>query len=115
MPKVIDEYLAILDDPTNYPILIHCKAGLHRTGVFAAVYRMEYNGWSKQAALQEIRDLGFGELACTPDNDYIREYILSFTPGRRQNSDQRSAISDQPPAFSDQPSAISTLRGLADR
>jgi hypothetical protein len=45
-PRAIDRLLAVLDDPTVYPVLIHCRAGLHRTGVMTAVYRMEYEGWS---------------------------------------------------------------------
>jgi len=85
-PNGIDSFLDIMDDPKNQPVLLHCKAGLHRTGIFSAVYRMEYNGWSKQAALEEVRTLGFGELVCTPDNDYIREYILTFQPGRRKQA-----------------------------
>src|SRR5437588_3953697 len=40
-PAVIDAYLRILDDPDAYPILLHCKAGLHRTGELTAIYRME--------------------------------------------------------------------------
>src|SRR5437868_1739228 len=31
-PPVVDDYLAILDDESAYPVLLHCKAGLHRTG-----------------------------------------------------------------------------------
>src|SRR5262249_2951164 len=32
-PAAIDRFLALLDDPATYPVLIHCRAGLHRTGV----------------------------------------------------------------------------------
>jgi tyrosine-protein phosphatase SIW14 len=82
-PKAIDEFLAVMDDPANYPVLIHCKAGLHRTGVMAAVYRMEYQGWSPQAALQEAKANGFGEFAATAANDYIVQYITAYTRRNR--------------------------------
>jgi protein tyrosine/serine phosphatase len=82
-PQAIDQFLAIMDDPANYPVLIHCKAGLHRTGVMAAVYRMEYQGWTPEAALYELRAHGFGEFAGTAANDYIVQYILAYKPGRR--------------------------------
>jgi protein tyrosine/serine phosphatase len=82
-PQTIDRFLAIMDDPANYPVLIHCRAGLHRTGVLAAVYRMEYDGWSPQKAIAELKAIGFGEFACQYDNDYIREYILTYQPGVR--------------------------------
>jgi len=82
-PKAIEQFLALMDDPANYPVLIHCKAGLHRTGVMVAVYRMEYQGWSPQAALQEAKANGFGEFAATAANEYIAQYITTYTPGQR--------------------------------
>ncbi|MCI0459919.1 MAG: tyrosine-protein phosphatase [Gemmataceae bacterium] len=98
-PEAIERFLAILDDPANYPILIHCKAGLHRTGVMAAVYRMEYQGWSAARALRELKDHGFGDSAATAANDYILQYILCYRPGQRSAvSSQRSASSESPGA-----------------
>jgi len=82
-PKAIDQFLAIMDDPSNYPVLIHCKAGLHRTGVMTAVYRMEYQGWSPAAALYEVKANGFGEFAASSANDYIVQYVTAYTPGKR--------------------------------
>src|SRR5262245_59442490 len=37
-PKVIDEFLALLDDPANHPVLLHCKAGLHPNGMLPQYY-----------------------------------------------------------------------------
>jgi hypothetical protein len=87
-PQAIERFLAIMDDPANYPVLIHCKAGLHRTGVMAAVYRMEYEGWSPAEALREMKEHGFGEFACTSANDYIMQYILTYQPGLRRAGTQ---------------------------
>lgn len=84
-PRVIDAYLALMDDPSNYPILLHCKAGLHRTGVLAAVYRMEYDRWPRTAALKELKVNGFGETAATAANQYIRQYILTYQPRSRKD------------------------------
>ena len=83
-PKVVDEFLALMDDEANYPVLIHCKAGLHRTGLLAAVYRMHYQGWSRGAALREIKAHGFGDWACTSANDYVNQYVLRFHQPLRQ-------------------------------
>jgi tyrosine-protein phosphatase SIW14 len=82
-PKVIDEYLQILDDPANYPVLLHCKAGLHRTGLLTAVYRMEFEHWSPARATQELRANGFGTFAATTGNVYLVQYIERYKAGVR--------------------------------
>jgi protein tyrosine/serine phosphatase len=88
-PRAIDEFLTVMDDERNYPVLFHCRAGLHRTGCLAAVYRMEYQGWSRDAAWRELRANGFGEWVSTASNDYITQYVLTFTPGLRRTADGR--------------------------
>jgi protein tyrosine/serine phosphatase len=92
-PQAIDQYLELLDDPSNYPILIHCRAGLHRTGIMTAIYRMEYQGWSREEAIDEMKENGFGEWPCTSANDYIMQYLLSYRPGLR-----RAAVAKTEPA-----------------
>lgn len=82
-PDTIEDYLKILDDPSSYPVLVHCKAGLHRTGVLVALYRMEYEGWSKEDALHELRVNGFGHFGSTSSNEYIQQYVLSYQPHLR--------------------------------
>jgi len=77
-PAVIEQFLELMDRPETYPALIHCKAGLHRTGVLCALWRIEYQGWSRQAAWRELRDLGFGTQACTSANDYVQQYVLGY-------------------------------------
>ena len=81
---MIEEFLTLMDNPGTYPVLIHCRAGLHRTGVLAAVYRMEYQGWGPAAAFRELRRHGYGETNSTTANDYINQYVLSYRPGLRQ-------------------------------
>ncbi len=85
-PKALDRFLAVMDDPASYPVLLHCKAGLHRTGVMVAAYRLEYEGWKPAAALDELRANGFGEWASTAANDYVLDYILAYRPGVRRQA-----------------------------
>jgi protein tyrosine/serine phosphatase len=82
-PRVIDDFLKLCDDPANYPILIHCKAGLHRTGALTAIYRMEYEGWPLADAMRELRANGFGDRKCTTANDYIYEYLIQYEPRKK--------------------------------
>jgi hypothetical protein len=82
-PEAIDKFLAVMDDEASYPVLLHCRAGLHRTGVLAAVYRMEYQGWTPAEAYREMKAHGFGPWVCTSANDYVTQYVLTYRPGRR--------------------------------
>ena len=82
-PAAVDEFLKLMDDESSYPVLIHCKAGLHRTGVITAVYRMEYEGWSPAQAYHELKAHGFGDWVCTSANDYVNEYVLQYRRGLR--------------------------------
>jgi hypothetical protein len=86
-PCAIDQFLELLDKPSTYPVLLHCKAGLHRTGVMTAVYRMEYQKWTPAQAHHELRANGFGEYVSTAANDYIAQYILTYRRGMRTKAE----------------------------
>lgn len=79
-PAAIKTFLDLMDRDDTYPALIHCRAGLHRTGVMVAIYRMEYDGWSREEAMSELKAHGFGLYAATAANDYIAQYVLSYEP-----------------------------------
>jgi tyrosine-protein phosphatase SIW14 len=83
-PAAIDQLLSVLDDEANYPLLIHCHAGLHRTGLLTAIYRMEYQGWSQEQAFLDMKGQGFGPWVCTSANDYVKQYVLTYRPGIRE-------------------------------
>jgi tyrosine-protein phosphatase SIW14 len=85
-PAAIETFLELMDNPETYPVLIHCKAGLHRTGVIVAVYRMEYDRWTPHQAMGELKANGFSEFAATAANEYIMQYILTYEHGRRTSS-----------------------------
>lgn len=110
-PRVINEFLAIMDDPTAHPVLLHCRAGLHRTGVLVAAYRQEYDDWGPFAALQELKDHGFGDSAATAANDYIRQYVLNYRPRTRG---QESGIRDRGSEIRNQESGTRVLKLTPD-
>ncbi len=94
-PEAIERFLEVMDDPASYPVLIHCNAGLNRTGVMVAVYRMEYQGWDMPRAFQDTLDNGFGRSQCTAANDYVTQYVLGYQPGLRQPESQGSEVRGQ--------------------
>ena len=79
-PPVVDEYLAVLDDESNYPILLHCKAGLHRTGRLTAIYRMEYQGWGVGESLRELRANGYGFIASSESDEFVIQFVQNYKP-----------------------------------
>jgi len=55
----IVEALKILKNSPK-PIVIHCNIGGDRTGVVVAIYRVIYQNWTKEKAIQEMKDGGYG-------------------------------------------------------
>lgn len=54
-----DTFRATMDDPANRPVLVHCAAGRHRTGLLCAMYRIRGQGWDAAKARQEMLSFGF--------------------------------------------------------
>ncbi len=52
--------IALMKDPSNYPIYVHCEHGIDRTGMFVALYRVFVQGWKRQAAYDEMVSAGHG-------------------------------------------------------
>ena len=53
-------FLRMATDTKRPPILVHCKHGADRTGTMIALYRIAVQGWSKEAAIREMTEGGFG-------------------------------------------------------
>jgi len=53
-------FLKVMADPSRHPVFLHCKHGADRTGMMTAIYRIVFQGWSKQQALEEMTRGGFG-------------------------------------------------------
>jgi protein tyrosine/serine phosphatase len=70
-------FYKIMDNPANYPVLIHCYHGVGRAELYSAVYRIEYENWDKDKARTSTRiltkwssfDLG------KPKGDFLHNYI----------------------------------------
>lgn len=55
----IDFVLEVFKTKSNYPILVHCIGGRHRTGGCVARYRVEVEGWDVAKAEKEAIKFGF--------------------------------------------------------
>jgi len=56
--KIADAMQVIVSAPK--PLLIHCKHGSDRTGAVIAMYRILFGNWTKQEALDELKNRQFG-------------------------------------------------------
>ena len=52
--------LQLVTDKEYAPVFVHCKHGADRTGIIVASYRIVVEGWSKEKAIEEMTQGGFG-------------------------------------------------------
>lgn len=53
-------FLQIVTNPKRTPVLVHCQHGADRTGTMSALYRIAVQGWTKEEAIREMTEGGFG-------------------------------------------------------
>ena len=53
-------FLQIVTDTNRQPVLVHCQHGADRTGTMCAVYRMAVQGWTREEAIREMTEGGYG-------------------------------------------------------
>jgi hypothetical protein len=46
----------------------------------AAFYRIEYDGWTPEAAMRELMANGFSLKQCHVKNPYIKNYLVDYIP-----------------------------------
>jgi protein tyrosine phosphatase (PTP) superfamily phosphohydrolase (DUF442 family) len=56
----IVRFLQIVTNPKRTPVLVHCLQGADRTGTMSAIYRIAVQGWTKDKAIKEMTEGGFG-------------------------------------------------------
>lgn len=55
----VQHFLDMMRDRARHPVLIHCRIGQQRTGMFCALYRVHLQGMDPEQALAEMDALGF--------------------------------------------------------
>ena len=58
--KDVIRFLRIVNDSSRTPVFVHCEYGADRTGTMCAIYRIAVQGWSKDKAIEEMTEGGFG-------------------------------------------------------
>ncbi len=80
----VERFRAVMSDPANYPVLIHCFAGIHRTGAYCAIYHMEFDHWSNERAIDDLIAHGYTNL---PEEEDIWGYLQDYRPTWKNKQD----------------------------
>jgi tyrosine-protein phosphatase SIW14 len=77
----VRRFREIMSDPRNYPVLVHCFAGIHRAGAYCAIYRMEFEHWTNAQAIAEMKACGYSNLDDELDIlGFMEQYRPSWMP-----------------------------------
>jgi protein tyrosine/serine phosphatase len=71
----VAQFLSIARDSSRRPVYFHCARGADRTGMFAALYRIEVDGWTNAEAIEEMQAFGY--------NNFYKDligYVRTYRP-----------------------------------
>jgi protein tyrosine/serine phosphatase len=91
--RQIEEFLKLANDPETGVFFVHCKAGIHRTGVAGAVWRFTKYGWDYEQAYKEMKNYDFsvgwvhGAL-----KSYVKDYAREMAARKPQPSVLQEAV-----------------------
>lgn len=73
----VAEFIKITDDKKNFPIFIHCAAGI-RVAAFWLIRRVLRDGWALEAAEKEADQIGLRE------SPHWKEFALKYIEAHRK-------------------------------
>jgi tyrosine-protein phosphatase SIW14 len=74
----VEQALQVVEDPKRWPVFVHCRYGVDRTGTVIACYRIEAESWSNERARLEADAMGMHRM------EYgMKRFILHFQPAER--------------------------------
>ena len=90
MPEEREIIKAVLFDTDAAPLLVHCAAGVNRTGLAIGMYRIHQQSWSVEQVLAEMREYGFEDL---PKHQNLRQALST----EWQSAQSTIPAASQPP------------------
>jgi uncharacterized protein (TIGR01244 family) len=75
----VRQFLSIVEDKNNQPVLVHCAQGVRRTGMFVAAYEASVLGWDADKCRANMQ--AFGHSGRTTRD--IEKFIAIYDPATR--------------------------------
>ncbi|HZO90929.1 MAG TPA: tyrosine-protein phosphatase [Chthonomonadaceae bacterium] len=81
------EFLRIVSNPDNWPVLVHCRGGEGRAGVMCALVRHSFDGWDDKRIMKEVNNfrtayLGFIRTRLKgSQRQFLQEWEANNKPG----------------------------------
>ena len=96
----VARFLAIVNDPANQPVFVHCHVGRHRTGVMTAIYRLAIDGWTADRAYAEMKQYKFEKgflqgFFHTELKNYVYDYYSQLSRQNAARTTQKTASSSK--------------------
>lgn len=89
----LEAFLKLANDPETGVFFVHCKAGIHRTGVAGAVYRFTKYNWDYDQAYKEMKNYNFySGLFHGALKSYVKDYIKEMQSHKPQTAAVQQAI-----------------------
>lgn len=85
----VDRVVALMADPANQPVYVHCRHGQDRTGIVVAAYRLTVDGWGLKDAEAEMQSFGFNDVWVN-----FKKFIRAYRP--QQLSQRVGAVAHRP-------------------
>jgi len=83
----LTQFFKVLDNPKNYPVLIHCYHGTGRAQIYSALYRIEYEKWKNQDARAKTRLIlqAFNYKSSFADGKPKGDFLMKYRPRSEGN------------------------------
>ncbi len=78
----LERFFKVMDDSSNYPVLIHCYHGAGRAQLFSSLYRIEYEGMSNEEARSKTRTIV--KFSSFDDGKPKGEFLKHYTPRKNK-------------------------------
>lgn len=85
--KDVDTFLTLVNKPETGKFYVHCKAGIHRTGVVGAAYRYTNYGWNYDQVYKEMKDYNYS-------NGFVHGKLGSFVKKWGQRIAEKAPVTE---------------------